>query len=199
ERAERPVIVAGGGARQSGAGPELVELAERLSIPVATAMNAKELIPGNHPLSIGIPGSYARASANRTLLEADLVFFVGSHTGSQVTLSWQVPPTGTQVIQLDVNGEELGRHYPNAVSLLGDARVALRGLIEASDTATAAGRSGWVEHAQELQDAWRREWEPLMSSDAVPIRPERLCRELTDHMPSGTLMVVETGHSGMWT
>src|SRR5205823_10401767 len=127
------------------------------------------------------PGSYARASANRTLLEADLVFFAGSHTGSQVTFNWQVPPAGTTVIQLDINPEELGRHYPNAVSLLGDAKVTLRDLIGATDPATAASRNGWIRRAQELQDGWRREWAPLMNSDAVPLRPERLCRELTDH------------------
>jgi acetolactate synthase-1/2/3 large subunit len=199
ERAGRPVIVAGGGARQSGAGPEIVALAERLSIPVATALNAKELIPGNHPLCVGVPGTYARASANRTLREADLVLFVGSHTGSQVTLNWQLPRPRTPVIQIDVNPEELGRHYPNAASLLGDAKVTLRELIGYADPATAASRSAWVRRVQELQGAWRAEWSPLMNSDAEPMRPERLCRELTDHLPPDTLMVIDTGHSGMWT
>jgi acetolactate synthase-1/2/3 large subunit len=199
ERAARPVIVAGGGARASGAGPELVALAERLSIPVATSLNAKELVPGDHPLSVGVPGSYARRSANRTVLEADLVFFIGSHTGSQVTLSWQVPRPGTPVIQLDINPEELGRNYPNQVSLLGDAKTTLREMVRVADSATAAVRKEWVARVQSLAREWREEVEPLMSSDAVPMRPERLCRELTDCMPPETLMVVETGHSGMWT
>jgi acetolactate synthase-1/2/3 large subunit len=82
EQAERPVLVAGGGARQSGAGPELLALAELLDIPVATALNAKDVIPGDHPLAVGVPGLYQRESANRALLEADLVCYVGSQTGS---------------------------------------------------------------------------------------------------------------------
>jgi acetolactate synthase-1/2/3 large subunit len=191
--------VAGGGARTSGAGPELVALAERLAIPVATSLNAKELIPGDHPLSIGVPGSYCRASCNRIVREADLVFFIGSHTGSQVTLTWQVPRPGTPVIQLDINPEELGRHYPNQASLLGDAREALRALIPLTDAGSAARREDWIARTQSLTAAWRAEWEPLMSSDAVPMRPERLCRELTDHLPADTLLVAETGHAGMWT
>jgi acetolactate synthase-1/2/3 large subunit len=199
QEAERPVIIAGGGVRTSGAGPELLELAERLAIPVATALNAKDVIPGNHRLNAGVPGLYSRKSANRVVLEADLVFFAGSRTGSQVTFKWQVPPMGVPVIQLDINPEELGRHYPNEVSLLGDAKLALRQLIEATDASTAARRAGWVARAEALAREWRDELAPLMNSDAVPIRPERICSELTRLMPADTLLVSETGHSGMWT
>src|SRR5207302_2170516 len=72
QRAERPVIVAGGGARWSGAGAELVQLAEALAIPVATSLNGKDLIPGTHRLSVGVVGSYSRESANRVVAAADL-------------------------------------------------------------------------------------------------------------------------------
>ena len=57
EAAERPVIVAGGGVRASGGGRELVALAEMLQIPVATSLNGKDSIPGNHPLSVGVVGT----------------------------------------------------------------------------------------------------------------------------------------------
>ncbi|MFH1920890.1 MAG: thiamine pyrophosphate-binding protein [Planctomycetota bacterium] len=197
--AKRPVIVAGGGVRTSGAGPEVIALAERLAVPVATALNAKDVVPGNHPLNVGVPGWYCRKSASQVVLEADLVFFVGSHTGSQVTAKWRVPPLETAVIQLDVNPEELGRHYPNRVSLLGDAKVVLGQLIEAADASTATSRKAWTERAAALVRQWREEFAELMSSDAVPIRPERLCKDLTELMPDDTLLVAETGHSGMWT
>jgi acetolactate synthase-1/2/3 large subunit len=199
EQAQRPVIVAGGGVRTSGAGAELLELAERLAIPIATSMNAKDVIPGDHPLNVGVPGWYCRKSANQIVLESDLVFFVGSHTGSQVTFKWQVPPPGTPVIQLDINPEELGRHYPNQASLLGDARTVLRQLIEACDAATGQKRKPWTDRAGTLVARWREESGPMMRSDDVPIRPERICGELTDLLPPGTLLVSETGHSGMWT
>ena len=198
-QASRPIIVAGGGVRFSGAGPELIELAEKLSIPVATSMNAKDTIPGNHPLSVGIPGLYSRKSANRAVLEADLVFFVGSRTGSQVTAKWRVPRPGTTVIQLDINPEELGRHYPNQVSLNGDAKPVLRQLVDAAGGPTTASRGDWLAQVQAFAEEWRQEYHEVMHSDDVPVRPERLCRELTDLMPSDTLLVVETGHSGMWT
>ncbi|MBO0890282.1 MAG: thiamine pyrophosphate-binding protein, partial [Acidothermales bacterium] len=53
--AQRPVIVAGGGVRDSGAGPELVALAERLNIPIATSLDGKDTVPGDHPLNVGVP------------------------------------------------------------------------------------------------------------------------------------------------
>ena len=150
ERANRPVIVAGGGVRSSAAGAELIELAERLAIPVATSMNAKDVMPGNHRLNVSVPGTYSRKSANQVVLEADLVFFVGSHSGSQVTGKWRVPRPGTPVIQLDIDPEELGRHYPNQVSLLGDVKATLAQLIEAADASTATNRAAWLDRTAAL-------------------------------------------------
>ncbi len=197
--ASRPIIVAGGGVRTSGAGPELVELAEKLSIPVATSMNAKETMPGDHPLSVGVVGTYSRRCANMLVKEADLVFFVGTRTGGMTTHFWRVPPVGTPAIQLDINGEELGRNYPPVVSILGDAKVSLRRLIEAADGASAASRKDWLGRVQAVVREWREEFAGRMNSDAVPIRPERICKELSEHLPSDALVVSDTGHAGMWT
>jgi acetolactate synthase-1/2/3 large subunit len=195
-RAERPVMVVGGGVASSGAQAELVALAERLSIPFVTSLNGKSGILDAHPLNIGVVGTYSRACANRLVAEADLVFFVGSHTGGQVTAGWKIPHLRTHVIQLDIDPLELGHNYPNVASLLGDAQTVLRQLIEASQPRQ---NRPWVEHAQELLASWREEFEPLMRSDAVPMRPERVCRELSEALPDDAIVVVDTGHSGMWT
>src|SRR6185312_15123652 len=103
--AERPVIVAGGGVRASGAGAELVALAERLAIPVATSLNGKDTIPGTHPLSVGVVGSYSRESANRVVNAADLICFIGTETGGMTTHFWAVPKIGTPAIQIDIDAE----------------------------------------------------------------------------------------------
>ena len=196
-RAERPVIVAGGGVTASQAGPEVVELAEMLSIPVATSLNAKGTISDDHPLSVGVVGTYSRWCANRTVAEADLVFFIGSHTGSQVTNNWKIPRPGTAVMQLDIAPGELGRNYPNSVSLLGDAKVTLRRLIET--LVPMEPRTGWVRRAQQLVGEWRAETAPLRNSDAVPMRPERICQEITEFLPANAVVVSDTGHSGIWS
>src|SRR3984893_9316314 len=109
---ERPVIVAGGGVRASGAQTDVVALAEALQIPVATSLNGKDTIPGTHPLSVGVVGSYSRESANRVVNRGDLVCFIGSETGGMTTHFWAVPPIETPAVQIHIKPEALGGHYP---------------------------------------------------------------------------------------
>ncbi|MDE0297754.1 MAG: thiamine pyrophosphate-binding protein [Candidatus Poribacteria bacterium] len=195
--AERPIIVAGGGVTASGARNELIAFAEKLSIPVATALNAKAMFPCDHPLAIGVPGSYSRECANRALCETDLVFFIGSHTGGQVTNGYTIPPQGTPAIQLDINAEELGRNYPIKVGLQGDVRDSLRRMIEHSERKEP--RTEWINRVQELVWAWKASVSDEVDSEVLPMRPERLCRELSDYLPPDAILVSDTGHSGVWT
>src|SRR5262245_55683057 len=97
----RPVIVAGGGVRASGAGLELVALAEKLGVPVATSLNGKDAIPGTHPLAVGVVGSYSRESANRVVAGADLVCLVGPPPGGMTKPLWGVPKIGVRGVQND--------------------------------------------------------------------------------------------------
>ncbi len=195
-RAERPVIVAGGGVRASGAGPALVGLAGRLGIPVATSLNGKDVISGSHPLSVGVVGTYSRGSANKVVLDADLVFFVGTETGGMTTHFWKVPPLGTRALQLDIDPQALGRNYPVEVAINADARTALSRMLELSEH--PGDHSEWAATAARHVTDWRLEYAPLLESDQVPIRPERLCAELTDLVPDDGIVVVDTGHAGMW-
>jgi len=197
--AARPIIVAGGGVRTSGAEQELRSLAELLNVPVATSLNAKDALPGDHPLNAGVVGLYSRESANRAVLGSDLVFFVGSKTGSQVTHSWQIPPPASNVIQLDIDPEELGRNYVTQATLLGDAKTTLKRLCEVVDSSGAQSRAPWVNEVRAYVAQWREKYEPAMLSAAEPIRPERVCLELSKWLPSDALLVADTGHAGMWT
>ena len=198
QNAARPVIVAGGGVRASGAAAELVALAEALQIPVATSLNGKDSIPGTHPLSVGVVGSYSRESANRVVNAADLVCFIGSETGGMTTHFWAVPKIGTPAIQIDIDPEALGRNYPLAAGVNGDAKVTLQKMLAACDRATAAKRKAWIAEAQKTSGEWRDKYKDALTSDAVPIRPERLCHELSKHVPDDAIVVVDTGHAGMW-
>jgi acetolactate synthase-1/2/3 large subunit len=198
QKADRPAIVAGGGVRASGAGPELVAFAEALSIPVATSLNGKDAIPGTHPLSVGVVGSYSRESANRVVNAADLVCFIGTETGGMTTHFWAVPKIGTPAIQIDIDAEALGRNYPLQAAVLGDARATLARMRAEADVTTAHRREAWLDRVRIICGEWREKYRPALESDAMPIRPERICRELSLHMPDDAIVVVDTGHAGMW-
>jgi acetolactate synthase I/II/III large subunit len=198
QAAQRPVIVAGGGVRASSAAPELVALAEALQIPVATSLNGKDAIPGNHPLAVGVVGTYSRESANRVVNAADLVCFVGTETGGMTTHFWAVPKIGTPAIQIDIDPQAIGRNYPLLAGVNGDAKLALARMLAAADRASAGKRKAWVEEAQRICKEWSKKYAALLTGDAAPIRPERICAELTRNVPDDAIVVVDTGHAGMW-
>ena len=197
DRAERPVIVAGGGVRASRACSQLVALAERLCIPVATSLNGKDTIAGAHPLAAGVIGRYSRSSANRVVNRADLVCFVGSSTGSMTTHSWRVPPPGVPAIQIDIDPDVLGRNYPLQVSIAADARMTLAALLEQAGPRDRS-REEWLAEVRREVAGWREQHRRHLESEAVPIRPERICSELTALVPDDACVVVDTGHAGMW-
>lgn len=198
QTASKPIIVAGGGARHSGCSKELLTFAEKLSIPIATSLNGKDLLNSNHPLSCGVVGTYSRESANLSVKEADLVIFIGSETGSMTTHFWAVPTTKVRVIQIDIEPENLGRNYNLEVAIHGDAKVILERMTTLADSKNFPERTEWLSLITKLRSDWYYKYQPLMESDAKPIRPERLCREISNAAPKNAVFVVDTGHAGMW-
>lgn len=196
EAAERPLLVIGGGVRSSGAGAEAEALARRLSLPVASALNAKGLFPEADSQWAGIVGEYSMECANRAACEADLVVYVGSLTGGLVTRSWSVPPLEAKVAHIDIDPENIGRNYPRTVGACGDARTVLRQLHDLASP--GRDRAGWLARVGVLRAEWQRKAEPLEASDAVPMLVPRLCRELSEALPADAIVVADTGHAGAW-
>ncbi|HEV3159390.1 MAG TPA: thiamine pyrophosphate-dependent enzyme, partial [Xanthobacteraceae bacterium] len=139
-----------------------------------------------------------RESANRVVNAADLVAFIGTETGGMTTHFWAVPKIGTPAIQIDIDPEALGRNYPLRAAVNGDAKTILARMLAHADRGSVAKRKNWVGEVQTICRAWRDKYQPALTSEAVPIRPERLCHELTRRMPDDAIVVVDTGHAGMW-
>lgn len=195
--AERPVVVAGAGAVLAGAHRTLRAFAEAGPVPVATSLGGRGILPTDHPLHVGVVGTYSAPAANRLVHEADLVLFVGCHTGDQVTQNWTVPPRGRPVVQIDVDPRELGRCYPGALTVLADPARALEALVGA--LRPRASWRTWAERVAAEVAAWRAAMAPHLAADVAPIRVERLCAELSALLPDDAILVADTGYSGIWT
>ncbi len=196
--AERPVIVAGRGAIVSGAWDEVTRFAECFNVAVTTSLGGKGSIDERHSHSFGVEGSYRRSAANDVIDDGDLVIFIGSHVGGATTLLQQTPAMGTRLIQIDIDPAQGGRNYPNTFSLIGDARTVVAQLTDAAD----GGRSdnnGWIDACRKRIDDWWAAENDNVTSDASPIRPERLGVELAKAVPDDTLFVVDTGYAAAWS
>ena len=195
--ARRLVIVAGDGAAASGAGPEVLALAEALAAPVATTLGARGIIPTTHRLSAGVAGSYSAPPANRIVHGADLVLFVGCDTGDQVTLNWTVPAIDTRIVQIEADPLEIGRSYPNTTGVVGDPKATLARLNQIVGRPARDG--SYAEEAARIVADWRAGMAALVEKNTAPIAVERLCAEITRALPADGVLVADTGYSGIWT
>ncbi|MGH3291906.1 MAG: thiamine pyrophosphate-binding protein, partial [Trebonia sp.] len=143
--ATRPVLWAGGGVVSSGAGPALVALAERLGAPVVTTVEGRGAIPEDHPLCLG--ALTTSPQVEEVVAGADLVLAVGTRFQGSSTRNWRLSFGGT-LAHLDADPAVIGRNYPTALPVVGDARIGLELLLGAID-----GVSTDHEHAEKAASA----------------------------------------------
>ena len=201
--AEKPVMVCGSGVHLSGAYNEVKELAELLSIPVATVYGGKGCFPEDHPLYIGTLGLYGRPVTNAIIREADIVFFVATRAGRHHTDNLTAPvPCTSKIIHLDIDPMAIGRNYRVEVPLLGDAKVTLQDLLATIKTMIAQPRPRGqriTEIAEKISAYERavgtREGTDKLNSDAVPIMPQRVINEISKFIGPRDIVVCDTGNA----
>jgi acetolactate synthase-1/2/3 large subunit len=187
-----PVFICGGGAVISGAEAELLELAERLSAPVATTISGKGSISEEHPLASGVVGSNGGTPETRAIVDqADLIVFIGCRAGSVTTERWRHPAPGKcKVIYLDVDPKVPGVTYPVDAALIADAKRALQMLNEALANVKRPMTAAAVETAKEQKFA---KFQALAESPDKPIKPERVVAEATRALDPDAIIVADAG------
>jgi acetolactate synthase-1/2/3 large subunit len=196
--AERPVIVAGGGAVSSDAHSELLAVAKWLNAPVATSINGKGAIMETSPLSLGVIGANGgRPYAAEVVQEADLVLFVGSRVNYVDTDNWRTPSLARPpvVLQIDIDPSEIGNNYPIDEGMCGDAKAVLGDLFEALKETGAApkDRSAWLARIEKARAAWRSRVLEQASSSQIPLAPQRIVHELRQALPQETVYICDPG------
>jgi acetolactate synthase I/II/III large subunit len=202
-RARRPAILAGHGAILSNASDEIRAIAEMLEIPVATTPKGKGAFPEDHRLSVGPFGYSGSPLAQWHLLESgvDVLLAIGTSLSEWGTLGWdhRLQPSEA-LLHVDIDPYEIGKNYPVTVPLIGDAKSGLTELAYE------------IRRQQQRYLHWRRgngKLEPpsdrprflnaaTMDSSAVPIKPQRLFRDLQDSLPRDALVFVDGGANRSW-
>jgi len=203
--AKRPAVLAGHGVGLAGAQPELRELADLLGAPVATTPKGKGAFPEDHPLALRVFGTASAPQAEGYLLsgDVDVLFVIGSSLHESSTQCWEkrLRPKRA-LIQLDIDPSVIGRNYPVAVPLVGEAKTTLRELLFHMRRLLKIGEH--VLHSDRVAfAAWKQGASPVLDpaaelSEAIPMKPQRLMHELNKALPNNALIFIDSGNNTLW-
>ncbi len=218
-RAERPVMILGGGLRWSpGALEAALSLAEAWHIPIVTTL--KGLAPEDHPLVFGLIGSTNSPVATQAVQESDLILAV-AHTFSQVATNsygYKTIPRDPRIVHIDLDALEIGKNYPVVAGLVGDAAAALNDLRQAlplretapdvseaslEDPRSAAegadaDRRGWLATLERARTLFWEQLAGMADNDARPISRMRLLRDLQTVLDRDAIISAEAGSTHQW-
>ncbi|MBC8444737.1 MAG: thiamine pyrophosphate-binding protein, partial [Chloroflexi bacterium] len=198
-QARRPLIVAGGGLRASGAHAELRELAELLGMPVMTTPSGRGSISEDHPLAIGQVGLYRTRLGMQAFEEADLLITVGSRNEEFQTGAWRIFPPGAKFVQTDIESFEIGRNWTPDAAIVGDAKLVLGQLL---DLLRENRRLEWEERGGEYAEskhAYQAQVAAEGRCDDLPLKTKRVLYELNQVFGRDTVLVHENGSQDLWS
>jgi acetolactate synthase I/II/III large subunit len=199
--AERPVILAGGGVIASEATDQLIALAELLGAPVTHSFMGDGAMPADHPLYAWPCGDMGSISGNAMTRQADVILALGCRFSDRVTSSYRrgitfdIPPT--KLVQIDIDGFEIGRNYPVEVGIVADVKVAveaLQGSIESHGERPAFVSTPYFEELQDLKQQWLDHLAPMRTEDRRPMTNSRALVELRDAMPRDAILVTDSSN-----
>jgi acetolactate synthase-1/2/3 large subunit/sulfoacetaldehyde acetyltransferase len=194
-RAERPLLLVGGGATRAGATELVARLSEHYAIPTITAYGRNDAVPNAHPLYVGPLGRAGAPEAAAICRRADLLLVVGSRL-AQFTTHFDdryIRPE-TAIVQIDIEAHDIGRYYPVAVGIQADAREACQALLEALGRDGAhPTRQGWREEAEKLRAQRQARLAAEGSLATKPLKPQRVYAELRRALPPETIVALDAG------
>ncbi|MFP5224054.1 MAG: thiamine pyrophosphate-dependent enzyme [Actinomycetota bacterium] len=188
-RANAVAILAGRGAR--GAAEQLVSVAETLAAPIIKALGGKDILPDDHPMTVGGLGLLGTKAAVATIENCDALLMVGTDFPYADFYPEAVPS-----VQIDVVPTRIGQRFPVDVALHGHANLALSGLLDRIEPKT---ERGFLVERQADMAAWREALLQEGTSDATPIKPQRVARSVSDHAAPDAVFVCDTGTVTAWT
>jgi tartronate-semialdehyde synthase len=195
--AERPVLMPGGGVIIADASEELVELAEYLQVPVSPTYMGKGTIPEDHPLYMGIVGiQTSQRYANALFLESDLVVGIGNRWAERHTGDLDVYRGDRKFVHIDIDPRQIGRVFPPDLAIVADAKLTLQALLDtARDMTPEREPEEWVDRVAELRSTLLRK----MDFDDVPVKPQRVYKEMNEFFDEDTIFVTAIGLYQIWS
>ena len=196
--ARRPVILAGGGVQWSNAGEVVCRLAELTGAAVVTSYGRADAVPSDHPNFLGHLGRLGSAEGIEAVREADVILAVGTRLGQSTTFyDNRYIPADARIIQIEIDPEEIGRNYPVAVGIEGDAGAVAEGLLaELRRRGPRDNIADGPQWAEEVSGWAARRAERLRGEErlsGLPMKPQRVYAELRKVMPRDAIVALDAG------
>ena len=193
--AKQPVIVAGGGIKNSGGHAAATALAEALNAPVVTAPGHGDAVPFGHPLNAGQMGPRGNPVASRLVRQADVILALGTRLGFNSTFfSYDNINEQAEIIQVELDPTAIGRHFPVAIGIWADARTAAGQLRDAVGTLDARAEvDAWTSGFKDERSAYLQKRDADAVMDPQPIQPSGLFRKLRDVLPRDAAITMDAG------
>jgi len=188
DKSQKSVIIAGWGAR--GESQALLQLAQKITAPVATTFRAKGIIPENHPLSLGVLGDVGTPQARQFVNEADLLLVFGSSFSDKTNIPTQIP-----IIQVDIDPIHIAKIHPITLGLWGDCALVLPQLTAKVVPKRNEARLQDIKLAKQ---AWYQVQEKGGDPEAIPIRPPYIMKVLEQVLPDDAIISLDVGDNAFW-
>ena len=189
-KAKRPLICAGGGVISSQAEEELLQLVEKLQIPVVNTLMGLGSIPRRHPLSLGMLGTYGLAQANLVVQSCDLFIALGMRFDDRVTGCVEKFAPQAEIIHIDVDTAEIGKNVRVDVPLVGDLKIILGQILE--DLSIGSKEAWWLKLSNDHvlpTDKLEEEGE---------LTPRKIISALNNILPENAIITTDVGQHQMW-
>jgi len=199
KEAKRPVLFLGGGVVTSEAFDEIKQLAEKIGAAVVNTMMAKDAFPNDHPLYCWAAGSKGTTIGLKMTVNADVLLAIGCRFADETTASYKdgvsfsIPPT--KLIQIDIDPHEIGKNYPVAVGVIGDAKACLKQILEElGDYSKDYENSDYYKEIQEEKKKWFEYYFSFRDDLKVPVMISTVIQEVRKFFDRDAVIVTSSGN-----
>ena len=195
-RAERPLVLVGGGVRSARAAEPVRELLASLGVPVVNSLMGVDVVPASSDLRVGMIGSYGNRWANLAVGRSDFLLVLGSRldirqTGSET----EAFRTGRTIVQVDCDPGEMNNRITGVTAILADLKTFAAAALPAARAASVPDRSGWLDEIRGLREEWP-DTEEMIGSDGI--NPNVLMHQLSAVGGDAAVYVADVGQHQMW-